>query len=313
MSGRGTIGYVSGSATEQIYTYASEPLPTIVQFTTTGANSYTVPAGVTYIIANIIGGGGGTGHGATAAGAGGSSSVAFAAGTITASGGAAHSTTNNTYSDSATTTPTPSAWGEGAFLSRTGTFNDGCRNILLYRNSHASRGVDIRAGGVVTPGETLTVTVGAGGTAGTNGTAGKQGIVTLEYYASNKRRCELGGGGGMSTGDGGGGAGGDTSIAFSAGTLTSSGGTGRTVGRGGAPFIVDTRTATANTGQGGYMSWAGTDNVGSQHAYGADGQRRNVSGVVTPGTGVTVTIGAGAVTPGGGGGSGLAWVEYILP
>jgi hypothetical protein len=52
----------------------------------TGSGTWTVPAGVTYAIAHMLGGGGGVGQGTTP-GNGGDSSVAFASGTVISKGG----------------------------------------------------------------------------------------------------------------------------------------------------------------------------------------------------------------------------------
>lgn len=325
MSSRGTMGYVSGNATQQIYTYASEPLPTLVQFTTLGANSYTVPAGVTYIIANIIGGGGGVGLGATAGGNGAASSVAFAAGTITAAGGANMSTTTVGTNGNPPTPVTGNRWGSGGYTSRYtspfGVFMQG------------ANGAFIRAGGAVTAGATLTVTVGAGGTAGTNGVAGKQGTVWLEYYAANKRRCEIfqssgtfnppsgvttvnafirGAGGGVGFFDGGGGTGGSSSVAFTAGTQTSLGGVGNVHPRGGFPTYNVSRISAANSGDGVIQAYSNNDN--GFILVGERGQERTVQGAVAFGTGVTVTIGTGGLSDqGNAAGSGCVWIEYDLP
>jgi hypothetical protein len=325
MADRGTMGYVSASATQQIYTYASEPLPTIVQFTSTGANSFTVPAGVTYIIANMIGGGGGTAAGASAGTAGGASSVAFAAGTITAAGGATMSTTATGTNGSPATNSTGNRWGAGAITNRYTT------PFLV-----AMRGADgayIRAGGAVTAGATLTVTVGAGGTAGTNGAAGKQGTVWLEYYAANKRRCDIfqtsgtfnppsgvttvnafirGAGGGVGFFDGGGGTGGSSSVAFTAGTQTSLGGIGWVSPRGGFPTYNVSRISAANSGDGMIQAYSNNDN--GFFGAGENGQERTVQGAVAFGTGVTVTIGTGGLSDqGNAAGSGCVWIEYDLP
>lgn len=326
MSGRGTIGYVSGSATEQIYTYASEPIPTIVRFTTVGANSYTVPTGVTYIVANIIGGGGGTGLGATTGGDGTASSVAFAAGTKTAAGGKNASTTATTNSGNSNSSFTSNAFGGGAVTVRSGSDT--------YTSLYAGDGTYLRTGGAVTPGATLTVTVGSGGTAGTNGNAGKQGIVWLEYYAANKRRVESfqssgtfnppsgvttvnafirGGGGGTGWGDGGGGDGGTSSVAFTAGTQSGLGGKGIYVGRGGFIFFGLHVLGADNSGQGGFMAWATTSGPNSSAQFAQSAETSCVQGTVAFGTGVTITVGAGGSSQTGASGSGLVWIEYDLP
>ena len=143
--------------------------PYAVRFTTTNS-SYTVPADVTHMVATIVGGGGGVGD--SGAGTGGSSSVAFASGTITAVGG-----TDLSY----WTTQT-----NGRFAGANNTGHGGTRLVTnaSYGTGYNRNfdGVMLVAGGDVTAGATLAVTVGAGGTAGTNGVAGGSGYVTLEFW-----------------------------------------------------------------------------------------------------------------------------------
>ena len=134
----------------------------------TASGTWTVPAGVTYAIAHIRGGGGGIG---ASAGAGGNSSVAFTGGTITATGGGAitaNSSATAAYRQAGTTNS-----GQGA----TGR-DDGS---TAATNLNAQDGAYIVAGDDVTPAASITVTVGAGGTAGTNGAAGGSGYVWIEY------------------------------------------------------------------------------------------------------------------------------------
>jgi hypothetical protein len=322
---RGLFGYVSGTDTVTSYAYADTTYVTEI-FTTTGANTWTVPTGVTYIIANIVGGGGGTGIGATAGGNGTSSSVAFSAGTQTAVGGNHSSTTDTTHAGTSQMNSTPNAFGDGAYTVRNGN--------NTYCTMAASRGSYIRVGGTVTPGANMTITVGAGGTAGTNGAAGAPGVIWIEYAVGGKRRCDLftttgtftpptgvtrvtatlrGGGGGTNWGDGGGGDGGTTSIAFAAGTQSALGGKGCNVGRGGFINYGTHVLGANNSGQGGFMSWAATTGPNSSAQFARDGQLRIVDGVVTPGTGITVTVGAGGSSQTGNSGSGVAWVEYYVP
>jgi hypothetical protein len=132
----------------------------------TASGTFTVPAGVTYAIAHIRGGGGGVGD--SVGGAGGTSSVAFAGGTISATGG-------NGGGTSATSTSVAGATnsGQGAFARGTSTAGF---------QQKAGDGAYIVAGGAVTPAASITVTVGAGGTAGTNGgAAGGSGYVWITY------------------------------------------------------------------------------------------------------------------------------------
>lgn len=322
---RSYMGYVSSLTQNTSYAYADTAYITQL-FTATGANTWTVPAGVTYAIANIIGGGGGTGIGATAGGNGTASSVAFASGTVTATGGNHSSTTDTTHAGTAQATQTPNNYGDGAITVRSGT--------NTYCSMYASRGAYVRAGAAVTPGASLTITVGAGGTAGTNGAAGAPGVVWMEWGVGGKKRCELfttsgtfnppsgvttvtatmrGGGGGTNWGDGGGGDGGTTSVAFTAGTQSALGGKGLSVGRGGFINYGTHVLGANNSGMGGFMSWAATTGPNSSVQFARDGQVKVVDGTVAFGTGVTVTIGAGGASQTGNSGSGVCWIEYYVP
>jgi hypothetical protein len=142
------------------------------RFTTSG--TWTVPTGVTYAVAHIRGGGGGAGE--ASAGAGGNSSVAFSGGTVTANGGGGFSSGFN-LSAVAVAAPTNSGSGASYQASLSGGF---------YTSSTrgAQDGAYIVAGGAVTAGASITVTVGAAGTAGTGGAAGGSGYVWIEYQGS---------------------------------------------------------------------------------------------------------------------------------
>jgi hypothetical protein len=131
----------------------------------TASGTFTVPAGVTYAIAHIRAGGGGAGD--SSSGTGGTSSVAFASGTISATGGNGANTTAGSVSVAGATNSGQGAWARAS----TGAYQ-----------SKAGDGAYIVAGGAVTPAASITVTVGAGGTAGTNGgAAGGSGYVWIEY------------------------------------------------------------------------------------------------------------------------------------
>ena len=138
----------------------------------TGTGSWTVPAGVTYAIAHMLGGGGGTGK-LTTAGNGSTSSVAFASGTVQSLGGRKGVAAN------------PSSSGNNqAGLANTGrgaTVTLASGNLLVPSNEGGDSTYTV-AGAPVTPGASITVTVGAGGTAGTAGAAGGSGYVYIEYY-----------------------------------------------------------------------------------------------------------------------------------
>jgi hypothetical protein len=134
----------------------------------TASGTWTVPAGVTYAIAHIRAGGGGVGQ--AAGGQGGTSSVGFAGGTVSATGGVGLKTSGN---PTASYVGAPNS-GRGAIAEST----SGTANLL----SNSSDGAEIVAGGAVTPAASITVTVGAGGTAGTgNSAAGGSGYVWIEY------------------------------------------------------------------------------------------------------------------------------------
>jgi hypothetical protein len=131
----------------------------------TASGTWTVPAGVTYAIAHIRAGGGGVG---ASSGAGGTSSVAFSGGTVSATGGAQSTFTLNA----------------GALA---GAANSGNGAIGQYFTTgelsmfQAQNGSYVVAGGAVTPAASITITVGAGGTAGTSGAAGGSGYIWIEY------------------------------------------------------------------------------------------------------------------------------------
>ena len=142
----------------------------------TGSGTWTVPTGVTYAIAHMLGGGGGVGS--SGAGHGGNSSVAFSSGTVSATGGRLFGHGINVR------------LGSPGFAN--GAANSGRGPSLAYNNGQSQRdggtyanATDanwIVAGGTVTPAASVTVTVGAGGSAGTNGGAGGSGYVYIEYY-----------------------------------------------------------------------------------------------------------------------------------
>ena len=139
-------------------------------FTATG--TWTVPAGVTYAIAHMLGGGGG-GGGASAGGAtpGGDSSVAFASGTVTAPGGQEGRETLNNGLAGADNQANNSGRGAGP-------------NALTGQQGYDAQWVV--AGAAVTPAASITVTVGAGGSGDSTGTHaggdGGSGYVWIEYY-----------------------------------------------------------------------------------------------------------------------------------
>jgi len=138
----------------------------------TGSGTWTVPAGVTYAIAHMLGGGGSAGTLSTGNN-GGSSSVAFAGGTVTALGGI------KIYG--------PDVINGGA-SSGPNNSGRGPTFTVAVGWTNSTQGADaqwIVAGDSVTPAADITVTVGAGGTTGTvssGSAAGGSGYVYIEYY-----------------------------------------------------------------------------------------------------------------------------------
>ena len=161
--------YVSGLIVQSVPTKGNMKVD---RFTSSG--TFTPPDGVFYAVAHIRAGGGSTGTASFAAG--GNSSVAFAGGTITATGGAGMQGQlpgAGTYQAAGAANS-----GNGAHT----VSNDGTTGAS-YVNLSAQDGAEIVAGGAVTPGTGIAVTVGDGGTAGTSGAAGGSGYVWIEYLA----------------------------------------------------------------------------------------------------------------------------------
>ena len=139
----------------------------------TGSGTWTVPAGVTYAIAHMMGGGGGAGRSNNSTN-GANSSVAFAGGTVIGPG-LARSTLRTEMSIGTVGIAGVANTGQsGYFLGASGAGESG--------SSGAAPGQFTVAGGAVTPAASITVTVGAGGAAGTDGAAGGSGYVYIEYY-----------------------------------------------------------------------------------------------------------------------------------
>jgi hypothetical protein len=134
----------------------------------TGSGTWTVPAGVTYAIAHMLGGGGGVGRNFNG-GNGGNSSVAFSSGTVTAIGGRSAVFFN---SDAIRTEPGQANSGRGAAAFGTAANAGGASLDAQW----------LVAGATVTPAQNISVVVGNGGSAGTIGAAGGSGYVYIEYY-----------------------------------------------------------------------------------------------------------------------------------
>lgn len=139
----------------------------------TASGTWTVPAGVTYAIAYMMGGGGGSGQ-TGSGGQGGTSSVAFPSGTVSSpgmqAGGSRHV---NTYVHGKKAGV--NNIGQGAVHVGDGSGGDS-------NSAPAPAGVFLVGGGTVTPGGSVAVTVGAGGSAGISGDTGGSGYVYIEYY-----------------------------------------------------------------------------------------------------------------------------------
>jgi hypothetical protein len=143
----------------------------------TASGTWTVPTGVTYAVATILGGGGGSGTSAGVGGQGGTSSVAFASGTVSATGGLGAK--NNSDATPFATAGQANS-GQGATITTT-SFGSGSFFATATGPGKAQNGTLITAGADVTPAASITVTVGDGGTAGSSGAAGGSGYVYIEY------------------------------------------------------------------------------------------------------------------------------------
>ena len=136
----------------------------------TGSGTWTVPAGVTYAIAHMLGGGGGFGSIDTASD-GSASSVEFTSGTVSAPGQLAASFPGVNGPNRAFAGPANS--GASAFGYRlNGETGFGASTTSAY----------VVAGAEVTPAASINVTVGAGGSAGTGGAVGGSGYVYIEFF-----------------------------------------------------------------------------------------------------------------------------------
>jgi hypothetical protein len=134
----------------------------------TGSGTWTVPAGVTYAIAYMMGGGGGVATQLTG-GNGSDSSVAFASGTVIGPG-------QNRVPGSGPAAGQVVQAGKNGIGANAAT-GDG------QGPSGSSPNTYVVHGAAVTPGASISVVVGAGGSGGTApSAAGGSGHVYIEYY-----------------------------------------------------------------------------------------------------------------------------------
>lgn len=160
-----SLEYYDGSAWQAVG--GATMIKKVDRFTASG--TWTVPTGVTYAIAHMLGGGGGGAAQTSAGGTGGTSSVAFAGGTVSALGGIGRRAT-----------------GGGGFAGQPDEADNSGRGGVTNGGTYYSTDAQwVVAGDTVTPGASITVTVGAGGISGTGGNPGGEGgsgYVWIEYY-----------------------------------------------------------------------------------------------------------------------------------
>ena len=173
----GDLSFLTSTASVEVYDGSAwvsvggaAMITKVARFTASG--TWTVPTDVTYAVAHMRGGGGGCSTtGATNAT---SSSVAFASGTVSAQGGSAMNIGRTFGGAPSSTGRTPKAnSGIGANVNH---WNNNAGDQQAY--AEAEDGSYTVAGAAVTPGASITVTVGAGGTGTRNGGSG---YVWIEY------------------------------------------------------------------------------------------------------------------------------------
>ena len=149
--------------------------------TFTASGTFVVPSDVTQVWVEVAGGGGG-GAGQGIGGAGGASSF----GSVSASGGGAGSSLNISLGTSVSSGANGAGSGgdhnfsgSGGSRGCGGFSNDGGTQYIGTSGGDGGRATSVLA---VTPGASISVTVGAGGSAGSNGgRAGSAGWVTVIY------------------------------------------------------------------------------------------------------------------------------------
>lgn len=308
----------NGASTWGVADFSAD-IGTVVNYTSSG--SFTVPAGVTYIVA-YIGGGGGSVSSGGAGSTGSASSVAFSGGTKTANGG-------NGDSDG-------QSLGDQTYAKSYSGVANTCQGALITSNvssgaARAADGAELVFGGAVTPGQSISITVGAGAAGTYNGGSG---YVRLEYDTNNRRRVESftsngtftvpsgvtkvkahirgGGGGATNSNDGFSADGNSSSVAFSGGTVTAAGGKQAASFRAGFSGYAGAAGA-ANSGKGGRGHSRDVGNGGRSYITGSDGQLVVATSAVTPGASISITVAATASSgidlPGG---SGFVYIEYLM-
>ncbi len=120
-------------------------------------------------------------------------------------------------------------------------------------------------------------------------------------------------GGGGSTGTGSTAAGGNSSVAFSGGTVTATGGAAAPTMIGHGFYKVTAGTVNSGNGATG-SQFRGADVSDSTVTFGGDGAYIVAGADVTPAASITITVGAGgtAGANGAAGGSGYVWIEYLV-
>lgn len=301
---------------------SAAPQKFVELFTATG--TFTVPADVEYVVAYAVGGGGGIGT-SNSAGNGGTTSVNLPDGTLSSRGGIRGPFNGSLLTARAGRAGTSQGASGGSVGDFFGSGGGWARNGRMIARSSE-----------VTPGSTVSFTIGAGGSAGSSGAAGGSGFVMFEYYQPTDRgkRVELftssgtftppagvtqatahmcGGGGGIgrraTAGNGG-----NSSVAFNSGTVTGFG------ANGGAGDEQDGSTAggaastagLANTARGALRANTTTDSRSGATQGPSDTEMVTASGTCTPLAGIAVTVGNGGSpgTAGAAGGSGFVFIEF---
>ena len=161
--------------------------PSVQSFTASG--TFTVPTGITKVKVSAIGGGGGGGGGGANGGNGGASS--FGSSVIAGGGGGGGrgfdngiECTNNPTAANGASTNIPYYYSNFSLVGYYGSGGTpgGSSGCGALGGAQGSNGVGYVTG--LTPGASITITIGgggAGGTGGTAGTAGSAGAIAIEW------------------------------------------------------------------------------------------------------------------------------------